>query len=782
MCVDYRKINAVTKEQKFPIPNLTDSIYSVKDVQYFTKIDLIKGYYQIPIEEESMKYTAFATHNQQYCFKRLPFGLKNSGLQFQRYINEILHDYISRSVLAYQDDILILSKSFDEHILLVEKVLNTLREHGIKIQAAKCEFFKKSVSYLGHIISIEGIRKSPKYIESIKNYPKPENVTQMRQFLGLANFQRKFAGNFSNIAKPLTSDTSGSKRKKIKWTEEKLQAFEKLKEVLAQDIQLSFPDYSEGVSMLEIYVDASETGMGAILVQKQQDELKTIAYASAAFTKTESRYSPIERELLAIKFGINSFKPFVFGVKFTVHSDHKPLRYLQNMHNDNSRLMRTALQLEEMDFIVKYHPGKENEAADALSRIFKKIEMNDDEKDNTGFLPKGLIVAQKIDGGGNSLFEAIMIAFEYVRDEIKTQIPNTHLELRKLAMQHLLDNPKKFNIANDKNNRKLYKSMMHDGILPKEEVMLSISDLYDVDIMVHHGMISPVLYQAKNTAEKFPEIHLQCINLIHFNPIINTLKTHRVKPEYTHRIVDDQDINEKEEFQDPVNMYIVQEKEQCECPHPKNSLICEIEGIKLCAIIDTGAQCSVITSSVVEKIQQANEQIASITEYKGCLKGIGKGKTEIMGVISLRLKMLEREFEIAPFAIVEDENMPCCAILGANFITKNNILIDFKDQEIYCMNETLEELVYPIDDYRLEERIGVEILTNVSLELNSVDLEENFDDSKMMFEYNIDKERFASMQDNNHAINLVKAKVSNKMGECQWKEPAIRQFKRFKKE
>ena len=151
MCVDYRKINAVTKEQNFPIPNLTDSIYSIKDIKFFTKIDLIKGYYQIPVEEESRQYTAFATHSQQYQFKRLPFGLKNSGLQFQRYINEILSDFICRSVLAYQDDILILSRSFKEHVEMVRKVLNTLRTHGIKIQASKCEFFRQEVTYLGHV-------------------------------------------------------------------------------------------------------------------------------------------------------------------------------------------------------------------------------------------------------------------------------------------------------------------------------------------------------------------------------------------------------------------------------------------------------------------------------------------------------------------------------------------------------------------------------------------------------------------------------------------------------
>ena len=155
---------------------------------FFCKIDLTKGYYQIPIDKESRPITAFSTHNSQYQFRRLSFGLRNSGLQFQRTLQEILSNFSSKKVIIYIDDILIITQSFEEHITLLEKVLNTLVENGIKIKVTKCEFLKEEVRFLGHIISKEGIRKSPEYVQKIKSFPKPTNVNQLRRFLGLANF------------------------------------------------------------------------------------------------------------------------------------------------------------------------------------------------------------------------------------------------------------------------------------------------------------------------------------------------------------------------------------------------------------------------------------------------------------------------------------------------------------------------------------------------------------------------------------------------------------------
>ena len=277
MCIDYRKLNKVTVQERFPMPNLMDSIYSAHDMNFFTKIDLTKGYYQVPIDIESRPLTSFSTPRGQFQFKRLSFGLRNSGIQFQRNIQKILSSCNSKRILIYIDDILILSKSFEEHLSLVGKVLSTLLLNGIKIKVEKCEFFKKKVAFLGHEIGKEGIQKSSSFIEKITNFPKPKTVTEMRRFLGLCNFQRKFVEQFSEISKPLTSCTTGPKKKLISWNVEMESAFLKLKEKLAEEVTLSFPNYGPEAKPLELYVDASGVGAGGCLLQQQEGSYKRIA-------------------------------------------------------------------------------------------------------------------------------------------------------------------------------------------------------------------------------------------------------------------------------------------------------------------------------------------------------------------------------------------------------------------------------------------------------------------------------------------------------------------------
>ena len=426
MCVDYRKVNKVTETQNFPMPNLTDSVYSAHNVQFFTKLDLIKGYYQVPIDEESRQYTAFSTPQHQYQFKRLSFGLKNSGIQFQKHMQEILSDFNNKQVIVYIDDILILSQSFQEHLQLVEKVLTSLMLNGIKIKVAKCEFFKEQVSFLGHLISREGLKKSPEFIEKIQSYPKPVTVTQLRQFLGLANFQRKFIHQFSTIAKPLSCVTGGPKRKRIEWTPEMDGAFEAIKAKLVEETTLTFPDYRTGASPLELYVDASGQGAGACLMQKQEGVYKPIAYASVAFTEAERNYSTIERELLALRFGVKNFRTFLFGTKFVIYTDHKPLLYLHNMCKDNARLMRTVSELEDYNYTIRYRPGPQNDAADSLSRIIQRCEEPIPDQKLTE-LPKGLKIVDKVEGGGNSMFQSLFIVLDEIKEELSQELVEDHI-------------------------------------------------------------------------------------------------------------------------------------------------------------------------------------------------------------------------------------------------------------------------------------------------------------------------------------------------------------------
>ena len=220
LCVDYRQLNQITKPDRFPMPNVTDVIASLGGVQYFTSLDLVRGYYQMPIEENSKEYTAFSTPRSHWQFKRLPFGLKNSPAAFQREMQSILKEFPWKKVLVYIDDILVMEQTWEKHLDLLDKVLTTLGKRGVKIKLSKCQFAKPQIQFLGHLVSRDGISKPPEYIKAIAEYKLPTTTSEMRKFLGLVGFQRKFIPRCAEIAKPLSAETAGNKNDKITWTQE----------------------------------------------------------------------------------------------------------------------------------------------------------------------------------------------------------------------------------------------------------------------------------------------------------------------------------------------------------------------------------------------------------------------------------------------------------------------------------------------------------------------------------------------------------------------------------
>ena len=321
LCIDYRKLNEVTVADRFPIPSLQDYIFGLYNRKFFTSLDLTSGFFQVPLEESSRPYTAFSTQHNHYQFKRLSFGLKNCPSAFQREIQAVLQDF-GANILVYIDDILILSDSFEEHLDLVDRVMCTLDNHGIKIKMPKCRFFQDNIEFLGHQISRSGVRKSSKFIEQVREFPRPTNVTELRGFLGTVNFQRKFLPHCSTLARPLSRLTGGSGKDKIIWNEELESSFVVLKEALIRDVELSYPDYSPDASKLELHVDASNLGAGATLSQIQNGVYVTIFHSSMSFSKTQCRYSTIEKELASLRWAVKNLKCFLykngnrFGVDF----------------------------------------------------------------------------------------------------------------------------------------------------------------------------------------------------------------------------------------------------------------------------------------------------------------------------------------------------------------------------------------------------------------------------------------------------------------------------------
>ena len=517
LCVDYRKLNAITKADRHPMPNITNEIFRLHGSRYFTSLDLRKGYYQHPLHEGSKEYTAFSTCRGHYQFRVMSFGLKNAPSAFQREMQCILQHFSSQKVLVYVDDILILGESFEEHLDLVERVLKTLEVHKVKLNYEKCSWFQEEVEFLGHVVGRQGVRKRPEYVEQVEKFEKPETVAQLQSFLGLVNFQRKFIKNCSEIAAPLTRLTGAKGKTKLAWTSEMEESFLQLKEELKKDVELSYPDYKPEASKLELYVDASGKGAGAMLCQWQEGAHKVIAYSSMAFSKAQREYSTIERELAAIRWGVGNMRAFLYGVPFVLFTDHKPLIYLNSMSKVKARLTRTLEDLGEFDFEIRYIPGVSNGTADMLSRLGKEPEEGVFSEDDQ--LPPGLRVKFAPEGGGNSVFECLWyyLGNSYQKKSREKEIPVTcSTDLRILLIDEILRAPCEYGVSKGNNEIAIWKSLKYSTQMPPVDILMSFSKLFLVEVWVHYGPVNPILYNGiPSTCGD--TVHLQCLGGVHFN-------------------------------------------------------------------------------------------------------------------------------------------------------------------------------------------------------------------------------------------------------------------------
>ena len=364
--VDYRDLNAVTEPINFPLPRLEDVIDSVgeNNSKVFTVLDLKAGFHQIPLDESAAHKTTFVTHNGAYAFKRMPYGIKNGSVAFQTAMATVLRGINFKYALVYVDDILIHSSNFDEHLLHLQNVFDRLNDANLKLQPKKCNFAAKRVEYLGHYFSKNGIEVNPSKIEAVKTYPVPKTQKQLKAFLGLTNYYRRFVKDYAKISAPLNRLLK--KDTEYNWTSECDQAFNFLKEKLMSSPILAFADTQKPFF---ISVDASGTALGFILSQKDAEGREVvISYGGRALRGTELKWNICEQECLALVEAIKHFRPYISHNHFTVYSDNIALKWLQNIKDQNGRLGRWSLKLQGYNFTIHHKPGIKNSNSDALSR------------------------------------------------------------------------------------------------------------------------------------------------------------------------------------------------------------------------------------------------------------------------------------------------------------------------------------------------------------------------------------------------------------------------------
>ena len=380
MCCDFRALNAKTVGDAYPLPRIDESLDALAGARWFSTLDLQSAYTQVPMHPEDQHKTAFTTPFGLYEYRRMPFGLKNAPSTFQRLMQTVFRDELFTVLLCYLDDILVFSKSIEEQIERLDLVFSKLRHYGLKLQLKKCSFFKRSVIYLGHQISEQGISTDPEKINAVVNWPIPLTLKDLRSFLGFASYYRRYVRGFTQIASPLhqlvTIACQEGKGKPRASASFKLElddtchiAFVTLKNALTAAPILGFPDYSKPF-ILE--TDACDSGLGAVLSQRQDNGVRVIAYASRGLRGAEKNvgsYSSKKLELLAMKWAItDKFRDYLIGGTFTVYTDNNPLTYLLKSKRLSAVEQRWASALAPFNFDIRYRPARRNSNADALSR------------------------------------------------------------------------------------------------------------------------------------------------------------------------------------------------------------------------------------------------------------------------------------------------------------------------------------------------------------------------------------------------------------------------------
>ncbi|PRQ56667.1 putative nucleotidyltransferase, Ribonuclease H [Rosa chinensis] len=357
-CVDYRSLNNVTVKDRFPIPVVDELLDELHEAKYFSKLDLRSGYHQIRMHQEDIPKTAFRTHEGHYEFVVMPFGLSNGPSTFQALMNDVFKHVLRKFVLVFFDDILIYSSDLHSHLIHLEEVFQILQQHQLKVKMAKCSFCQSKVTYLGHVISGQGVSVDPDKVQCLNEWPKPQTVKGLRGFLGLAGYYRRFVQNFGLIAQPLNDML---KANNFFWSTAAEDAFQRLKLAVTTAPVLALPDFNQAFT---VETDASGLGIGAVLTQQKHP----IAYLSKTLSPKNQVLSVYDKEMFAILFAIDKWRPYLLGNQFTILTDHQTLKHLLTQRITTPSQHKWLAKLLGYDYKIEYRPGHLNTVPDVLSR------------------------------------------------------------------------------------------------------------------------------------------------------------------------------------------------------------------------------------------------------------------------------------------------------------------------------------------------------------------------------------------------------------------------------
>lgn len=372
-CLDARKLNSVTVPEAFPIPDLNRILGRLRSTRYLSSIDLSDAFWQVGLKPEDRPKTAFAVSGRGFfMFKRMPFGLTNSPATLCRLVEMVVGCDLEPWVFKYLDDFIVATDTFERHVYVLQELAKRLKRAGLTISAKKSCFCMKQLRYVGYLLTPDGLQPDPEKTSAVLEYPSPSNIKEVRRFMGMAGWYRRFIRDFSTVSAPITALLRTKTKKAFHWDESAQKAFEELKRQLVQSPVLSNPDFSKTFT---VQTDASDLGVGAVLTQGEGADERVIAYFSKKLSRAQQKYMVTERECLAVILALEKFRGYVEGVPFRVVTDHASLCWLQNLKDPAGRLARWAIRLQPFQFKFVHRPGRQLVVPDALSRSIALVDV-----------------------------------------------------------------------------------------------------------------------------------------------------------------------------------------------------------------------------------------------------------------------------------------------------------------------------------------------------------------------------------------------------------------------